>query len=156
MVADERDVWDATPADAAEVARLLHDFNVEFDTPSPGADVLVPRLRELLATPSTVAILAGRPAVAVALVTFRTNVWYEGPVALLDELYVRPDLRDQGIGTAVLRRLFDLADERGAGLIEINVDEGDVDTQRFYERHGFRTTEEGSDERAFYYWQERG
>lgn len=150
------ETWDATPGDAEVVAQLLHDFNVEFDTPSPGVDVLAPRLRTLLAGPSTVAILAGRPAVAVALVTFRPNVWYEGPVALLDELYVRPDLRDEGIGTAVIRRLFQLADQRGAGLIEINVDEGDVDTQRFYERHGFRTTEEGSDERAFYFWQELG
>ena len=146
------ETWDAAPGDAEVVAQLLHDFNTEFDTPSPGVDVLAPRLRDLLAGPSTVAILAGRPAVAVALVTFRTNVWYEGPVALLDELYVRPDLRDQGIGTAVLGRLFGLAAERAAGLIEINVDEGDVDTQRFYERHGFRTTEPGSDERAFYYW----
>lgn len=138
------------------MAQLLHDFNLEFDTPSPGVDVLAPRLRELLAGPSTAAILAGRPAVAVALVTFRPNVWYEGPVALLDELYVRPDLRDQGIGTAVIQHLLDLAAERGVDLIEINVDEGDVDTQRFYERHGFRTTEPGSDERAFYYWQELG
>jgi GNAT superfamily N-acetyltransferase len=148
------EIWDAGPADAEEVARLLHDFNVEFDTPSPGVDVLAPRLRGLLAEPSTVALLAGRPAVAVALVTFRTNVWYEGPVALLDELYVVPHLRDEGIGTAVLGRLFALADERAAGLIEINVDEGDVDTRRFYERHGFQATEAGSDERAFYYWME--
>jgi GNAT superfamily N-acetyltransferase len=149
------ETWDAGPDDAEVVAGLLHDFNTEFDTPTPGVEVLTSRLRDLLATPGTAAILAGRPAVAVALVTFRTNVWYEGPVALLDELYVRPDLRDQGIGTAIIGRLFELAHERSAGLIEINVDEGDVDTQRFYERHGFRTTEVGSDERAFYYWQER-
>ena len=44
----------------------------------------------LLATDETVAILAGTPAVAVALVTLRPNVWYAGRVALLDELYVAP------------------------------------------------------------------
>ena len=39
-------------------------------------------------------------------------------------------------------------------LIEINVDEVDVDAQRFYERHGFAASEPGSTERAVYYSQE--
>jgi hypothetical protein len=80
----------AAPADAEEVARLLHDFNVEFAAPTPGVGVLADRLRRLLAGEETLAILAGSPAVAVALVTLRPNVWFAGPVALLDELYVHP------------------------------------------------------------------
>jgi GNAT superfamily N-acetyltransferase len=144
----------ATADDAEEVAQLLHDFNVEFDSPSPGPEVLARRLRTLLASDSTLAILAGAPAVAVALVTFRSNVWYEGPVALLDELYVEPRFRGRGIGTAILDLLLSTAQARGVGLIEINVDEGDVDAQRFYERHGYAATEAGSTERAFYYWRE--
>ena len=44
--------------------------------------------------------------------------------------------------------------ERGAELVEINVDEGDVDAQRFYERHGFSPTEPDTGERAFYFFQE--
>jgi GNAT superfamily N-acetyltransferase len=143
--------------DADEVARLLHDFNVEFDTPTPGSEVLAGRLRRLLADPEqTAALVAGEPAVAVALVTLRPNVWYEGPVALLDELYVVPERRGQGIGSAVIELLLSLARERGVALVEINVDEGDVDAQGFYERHGFSATAEGSDERAYYYEQELG
>ncbi|MEE6288860.1 GNAT family N-acetyltransferase [Georgenia sp. MJ173] len=144
----------ATPDEAPVVARLLHDFNTEFATPSPGAGVLADRLRWLLAGPSTTAFLAGDPAVAVALVTARPNVWYPGPVLLLDELYVVPELRGRGTGSAIIERLLAHAGEVGAGLVEINVDEGDVDTQRFYARHGFTTSEPGSDERAFYYWRE--
>ena len=141
----------ATPDDAFEVARLLHDFNTEFDTPSPGVDVLADRLRVLLAGDQTMAILAGEPAAALALVTLRPNVWYAGPVALLDELYVVPDRRGRGIGTAVVGQLLTMARARGVDLVEINVDEGDVDAQRFYERHGFSPTQEGSTERAFYF-----
>ncbi|MGH8990740.1 MAG: GNAT family N-acetyltransferase [Acidimicrobiia bacterium] len=144
----------ATPDDADEAARLLHDFNTEFDTPSPGPGVLAPRLRALLAGDATVAILAGVPAVGLALVTFRPNVWYEGPVALLDELYVVPDLRGHGIGTAIIERLLTLAQDRNVGLIEINVDEPDVDARRFYERHGFSATDPGSTARALYYWRD--
>lgn len=154
MATDELTTRLATPDDADEIARLLHDFNTEFDTPSPGADVLAPRLRRLLAGDVTFAILAGTPAVGVALVTLRPNVWYDGHVALLDELYVVPSRRGQGIGSAIVDHLLARARATGIDLVEINVDEGDVDAQRFYVRHGFSPTEAGTDERAFYYHQE--
>lgn len=144
----------ATPEDADAVARLLHDFNTEFATPSPGPAVLAARLRVLLSGDVTFAILAGEPAAGLALVTLRPNVWYDGPVALLDELYVVPGLRGRGFGSAIIERLLALAGQRGVDLIEINVDEGDVDARRFYERQGFSATEPGSTERAFYYWRE--
>ncbi len=144
----------ATVEDADEIARLLHDFNTEFGVPSPAADFLAGRLRLLLAGDGTFAILAGIPAVAVALVTLRTNVWYTGQVALLDELYVVPDLRGRGIGSAIVGLLLSTCRARNVDLIEINVDEGDVDAQRFYERHGYSSTEPGSTERAFYFSQE--
>jgi GNAT superfamily N-acetyltransferase len=144
----------ATPADAADVALLLHDFNVEFDTPSPGVDMLAPRLRRLLAGDETFAILVGRPSVAVALVTLRPNVWFAGPVALLDELYVVPSWRGRGVGSAVIELLLSTARGRSVALVEINVDEGDTGARRFYERHGFAASEPGSTERALYYFRE--
>lgn len=154
MGQDERGPRAATVADAEEIARLLDDFNAEFEVPSPGVEVLSARLRVLLEGDATFAILAGTPAVAVALVTLRPNVWYAGHVALLDELYVVPPLRGQGIGSAVVDQLVSTCHARGVDMVEINVDEGDVDAQRFYERHGFSSTQPGSSERAFYYSQE--
>jgi GNAT superfamily N-acetyltransferase len=155
MTPDRSDVRLATTAEADEVARLLDDFNREFATPSPGVAVLAARLRTLLAGGSTVALIAGAPALGLGLVTLRPNVWYDGPVALLDELYVVPGRRGQGIGSAIIEALLTLARARGVDLLEVNVDEGDVDAQRFYVRHGFSDTETPeSAERAFYYWQE--
>jgi GNAT superfamily N-acetyltransferase len=144
----------ATAGDAGQVARLLHDFNLEFAAPTPGVEVLATRLEVLLAGEETFAILAGAPAVAVALVTLRPNVWYPGRVALLDELYFAPRFRGRGIGSKVIGQLLTEADERSVSAIEINVDEGDVDARRFYERHGFSSTEPGSTERALYYHRE--
>lgn len=141
----------AGPDDAESVAHLLHDFNTEFDTPSPGTAVLTRRLQSLLAGPGTIAYLAGEPAAGVALVTLRSNVWYDGPVALLDELYVQPDRRGRGLGAAMIHLLIADAREAGVSAIEINVDAGDVDAQRFYERHGFRGADPDTGERAFYY-----
>ncbi len=144
----------AAADDARDLSVLLHDFNNEFGTPSPGVEALAARLAALLATDATFAIVAGSPAVALALVTLRTNVWYAGQVALLDEMYVVPDLRGQGIGSAIIDGLMTTCAARGVDLIEINVDEGDADAQRFYERHGFSMTEPGSEERSFYFFRE--
>lgn len=144
----------ATSDDADEAAGLLHDFNVEFDTPVLPVDVLAGRLRTWLAGDDMFAVVAGRPAVAIGLVTLRPNVWFDGPVALLDELYVRPDLRGQGIGSAVMGVLMDEWRRRGVRYVEINVDESDAGAQRFYRRHGFSDIDPDSGERAFFFSQE--
>ncbi len=144
----------ATPDDADAIAQRLHDFNLEFETPTPGVSILAERLRHLLTTDHTLALVAGDAATGVALVTIRPNVWYDGQVALLDELYVVPEFRNHGVGSAIVHELTSLASRHAWSLIEINVDESDVDAQRFYERHGFSATEPDSDERSFYYFQE--
>lgn len=144
----------AGSGDEVTVARLLDEFNREFDTPTPGPKVLARRLQRLLAGTDVVAVLAGDPSVAVALLTFRPNIWFEGPVVLLDELYVRPDLRGRGIGSDLLEFTMTLARSRGAELYEINVDGQDTDARRFYERHGFRSIEPGQDEPALYYFRD--
>ena len=98
-----RSVRTARVVDAAVVADLLERFNREYDAPTPGPAVLVARLERLLSSGNIVVLLAGEPAIGLALLTLRPNVWYEGPVALLDELYVVPVERRRGIGTALLK-----------------------------------------------------
>lgn len=146
----------ATVADAAIAARLLEDFNTEYDTPTPGVAAIESRLRSLLAEDSTFALLGGDPVCGIALVTLRPNVWYSGPVALLDELYVAPAERSRGIGAAMMALLASECARRGAELIEVNVDEGDVAALRFYGRHGFALTQPDTGERAFYLSRELG
>jgi GNAT superfamily N-acetyltransferase len=149
-----RSVRAATTADADVAAALLDAFNREFDTPTPGVVVLTARLRRLLAGEHLAALLAGDPAVGLAVLSFRPNPWYDGPVATLDELYVRPELRGQRIGHALLEQACDLARERGAETLEINVDGEDLDARRFYEAHGFTHTEPGAPEPMFYYYRD--
>lgn len=138
----------ATVADARDVARLLHAFNVEFETPTPRAEVLAERLAALLVRADSFAVVAGSPPNAVALVTLRPNVW-SGTVALLDELYVEPDARSQGIGASLLELVMAEAADRGATELEVGVDEPDVDAQRFYARHGLPLVDVETGDRAF-------
>jgi GNAT superfamily N-acetyltransferase len=154
MAEPERAVRRAVVDDAVVVAQMLDDFNREFDTPSPGPQVLAARLGRLLATDDFVALLAGESALGVAVLTFRPSVWYDGPVATLDELYVRPDMRGQRYGHAMLETACRLARERGAGELQINVDGEDIDAQRFYDAHGFTNVEPGASEPMYFYYRE--
>jgi GNAT superfamily N-acetyltransferase len=146
----------AEVGDAGTLGRLLEDFNVEFGAETDPADVLGARFARLLAGPAAYAVLAeddADPARATGfgLVTLRPVVWFDGPVATLDELYVVPDRRDGGIGTSLLDAARAEARRRGCPEMHINVDEVDTDTRRFYERHGFVNVEEGTDYRMLCY-----
>lgn len=140
----------ATAADAESAARLLVDFNREFGSPAPEAAQIAPHLAALLESQHTFAVLGGAPPAGIALVTLRPNVWFDGPVALLDELYVRPDLRGHGMGTALVDAVVRHSRSHGVALLEVNVDESDTDALRFYDRHGFAQRQPDTGERAFY------
>jgi GNAT superfamily N-acetyltransferase len=146
----------ALPPDAGTVARLLDRFNPEFGVQTPGPEVLAARLARLLAGDSVLALLAGEPPIGVALLTLRPNVWWDGRVALLDELYVVPGHRNRGIGTALLGEAEREAHRRGAMLMEINVDGEDTDARRFYERHGYADRDPGQEKPQLYYHRELG
>jgi GNAT superfamily N-acetyltransferase len=88
------------------------------------------------------------------LLTLRPTPYYDGSVAQLEELYVVSAIRDQGIGTLILRMAIETVRAKGAGEMHINVDEVDEATRRFYERHGFSNMEAGSDYRMLCYVQE--
>jgi len=143
----------ATPDDAAVLGRLLWDFNTEFETETDDAEVLAGRFARILALPEILGVLAedDGEAVGFALVSLRPAIWFDGPVAQLEELYVVPALRSAGIGTQVLTLCRRLARDLGSPEMHINVDEVDVDTRRFYERHGFVNIEDGVDYRMLCY-----
>jgi GNAT superfamily N-acetyltransferase len=143
----------AAPADADVLGRLLWDFNTEFDSETDDADVLAERFTRLLGLDEIVAVLAeddGR-AVGFALLSLRPAIWFDGPVSQLEELYVVPARRSEGIGTQVLDLSRRLVRDQGSPEMHINVDEDDVDTRRFYERHRFVNIEDGVDYRMLCY-----
>jgi len=145
----------ATPQDAGVVGRLLWDFNTEFETPTPSADEFATRFTRLLALDDVIVLLSGGAEPnGFAYLTLRPTPYFDGPLAQLEELYVRPQLRDRGLGTALLQRALELCRERNAGEMHINVDAVDTDARRFYERHGFLNVLPGTDDQMLFYEQE--
>ncbi|MCQ4619706.1 GNAT family N-acetyltransferase [Corynebacterium sp. CCUG 71335] len=129
-------------ADAAALSALLRAFNAEFDASVPDEAALTRRWRTLLEREDVLVVLAEHPApVGFAYLTLRPTPYYDGPLAQLEELYVVPELRGQGIGTGMITTVVDELRARGCGEIHINVDEPDTGARRFYERHGFSNVE---------------
>jgi ribosomal protein S18 acetylase RimI-like enzyme len=129
--------------DAAEAARLLHDFNTEYDEPSPGVAALTATLRRLIESGEVTVLLGGAGADGIAVMRLRPALWTGGQEAYLQELYVAPERRRQGIGRALLEATMAAAREAGAAGIDLNTGATDTEARALYESAGF-TNREGS------------
>jgi ribosomal protein S18 acetylase RimI-like enzyme len=143
----------ATPSDAAEVARLLHDFNTEFDEPTPGVEVLGERVRELIASGTIVVLLAGAGPDGLSQFRFLRSVWSSGLDLYLEELYVVPARRGNGIGRALLEATLATGREAGATHVDLNTGETDTAARALYESAGFTNREGGEDGPSMLYYE---
>jgi GNAT superfamily N-acetyltransferase len=142
----------AGAGDAANVARLLHDFNSEYEDYTPGVPALTERLGELLGEGAITVLLTGDPPEGFALFRLRPSLWAKAGDAYLEELYVIPERRRQGIGRALLEASIEAAREAGANHFELTTGETDTEARALYESHGF-TNHEGTPDgpRMLYY-----
>lgn len=129
--------------DATDIARLLHDFNLEYSEPTPGIEALKETIARLLSADEITVLLAGKGPAGLALLRFRPGIWSAGLEAYLQELYVVPALRGQGVGRSLLTEAIDLARERGADGIDLNTGETDAAARGLYESMGFTNREGG-------------
>jgi len=127
----------AERADAEEVGRLLHDFNSEFDEPTPGPAALAERTRQLLDAGDTVVLLAGDGPDGLAVLRLRLGIWTEGLECYLAELYVVPARRGRGLGRALMEEAMDAARAEGATYMELGTGEDDLAARALYESLGF-------------------
>ena len=151
----EPEVRAATAADAANVGRLLHDFNTEYDDPTPGPDKLADRIERLLEGGDTAVLLAGPGPDGLAVLRFRTALWSEALECYLAELYVVPAMRGRGLGRALMNAAIAFARERGADYMDLGTAETDVAARSLYESLGF-SNREGKPDGPLNYYYERG
>jgi ribosomal protein S18 acetylase RimI-like enzyme len=150
-----RQVRRATPGDAEAVARLLHDFQEEFDEPSPGVEALTGRYEELIRNRDMTVLLAGDGPDGFVQIRYRPWVYSAGPNAhsYLEELYVVPGLRGNGIGRALLEAAMDTARGEGATHMELGTSEDDRAARALYESAGFVNREGRPDGPVMYFYE---
>jgi len=116
----------ASSADAETIGRLLHDFNTEFEEPTPGPERLAERIRRMLAGGDTIVLLGGTGPEGVAVLRFRAAIWSDAPESYLAELYVAPASRGRGLGRALLEAAIEAARARGSDHMDLGTSEDDV------------------------------
>ncbi len=144
----------AEAADAEAVGRLLHDFNVEFDEPTPSPDALAEHMRKLMSADDMAVLLAGEGPDGIAVLRFRPSIWSESLECYLAELYVVPRLRGQGIGRALMEVAIQLARARGADHMDLGTSEDDLAARALYESLDF-SNREGKPDGPLNYFYER-
>jgi ribosomal protein S18 acetylase RimI-like enzyme len=142
----------ATDGDAADVAVLLHEFNSEYEEQTPGVEVLTEHARSLLAAGEITVLFAGEGPDGFCLLRFHRSIYDGRPDAYIQELYVVPGRRGEGLGRALLDAALEAAREAGAAHVELTTGEDDTEALRLYESAGF-TNREGRPDgpRMLYY-----
>lgn len=152
MTESEIQIREATVEDAAEIARLLHDFNNEYEEQTPPVPELTRHAERMLREGEMTVLVAGDGPDALALLRFRPSVWTERQEAYLQELYVAPALRGRGIGEALMQAVLATCRERDAAWIELNTGESDTAARGLYAKLGF-TNEEGPQGASMLYYE---
>lgn len=129
----------AAESDLPAILAMQRDFYREDGYPYDPARI-TPALAELLRDARYgrvwLATSDGQPS-GYLLLTYSYSVERGGRLALIDELYVRPETRGQGIGTHLLAATQAHCQEAGIATLLLEVERGNTDARRLYTRLGF-------------------
>jgi ribosomal protein S18 acetylase RimI-like enzyme len=148
----EIQIREAVVEDASAIARILHDFNTEYEEETAPLAELTRHAQRMLREGEMTVLLAGEGPDGLALLRFRLSVWTEKQEAYLQELYVVPGLRGGGIGQALMEAILATCRERGSAWIELNTGETDLAARGLYRKFGF-TNEEGPQGASMLYYE---
>ena len=111
----------------------------------PGAyffdeSAVVEVLRKFLASPDlgqAWVFLDGETPVGYLVLTFGYSFEYHGRDSFIDELYIEPQYRRQGIGKRAMQFVEERARELGVNAVHLEVDRGNDAAAELYRRAGY-------------------
>ena len=130
----------AEPADLAPILQLLNtqlrEHGIELTD-----QALQRATHRLIEDRALGRILTARldgELVGVAVISFLWTLEHGGAAAWLDEVYVEPARRRDGIGRKLVEAAMQVARDSGCIALDLEVDAGHEAAERLYERIGFR------------------
>ncbi len=133
----------ARESDLADLLELMREFYAEAGYPL-NADRARAAFRPLLQVGELgqVWLASFDSQVAGHLVlTFCYGMEYGGRSAFLDDLFVRPALRNRGIGLALVRRAREVCEDLGVRAMHLEVARANGPAQAIYRGVGFASTD---------------
>ena len=130
----------AVPADVPGIVSLIRDL-AEYEKAAPGALALTEDLlRDALfgTRPAVEGLVAARGAAVAGYALFFHNFssWRGKRGVFLEDLYVRPELRGQGVGKALFGEVARIAAARGCARVEWIVLDWNQTAIDFYKSQG--------------------
>jgi len=133
-------IADASPSDAPVVTRLLSAQLAEHRIPLE-ADRLASAIEGALRGDGRAIVLLawqGTTPVAVAYLASTWTLEHGGAVLWLEELYVIPERRGQGIGSRLLQAVISRAWSSGTEAIDLEIETSHGRAANLYARAGFQ------------------
>ena len=71
------------------------------------------------------------------IISYSFSLEHGGRVGLIDQFYLKPEWRQQGIGTALIPQVEARASSAGVHALSLEVNIGNKGARKFYEKHDF-------------------
>lgn len=128
-----------TPDDAPRLLPLIKAFHAEFGLDLDDAHREAATLPLLQGSPHGAIWLIGpvRAPVGYVVVCFGWSIELGGLDGFVDEFFIRPSVRNRGIGAEAISALSAELAKTGMSALHLEVDRQDTRAQRFYERMGY-------------------
>jgi GNAT superfamily N-acetyltransferase len=134
------EIQTAQPAELAPILQLLRTQLEEHDVVLT-EQALQHATQGLIEDHALGRILTARlggELVGIAVMSFLWTLEHGGPAAWLDEVYVEPSRRGEGIGRKLVEAAMQVARDSGCIALDLEVDAGHEAAERLYERMEFR------------------
>lgn len=128
----------ANPQDESAILTLLREYCEEVDTPWSDEHLLA-GLRPLLSQNQhgVVLVVEEGGIIAYSVLTWGWGIESGGQEALIDEMFVGANHRNQGIGEKLLRRSLERAKEQGVKVVFLETERENPKSRELYKRIGF-------------------
>lgn len=136
----------AAPADVPQILRFVQEL-AEFEREADKVVATEELLHDAMfgndrpAAEAVIAEIDGKP-VGMALFFHNFSTWTGWRGLYLEDLYVTPEARGAGVGTALLKHLAGIALDRGCTRFEWAVLDWNVNAQAFYKAMGAQSMDD--------------